>query len=131
MILKQGDTFWAENVGDGVDTHLLIVISDPSKNPDQLVLVTLTTWETHKDDSCILEPGDHPFVKHLTCVKYDSFSKILPFAAKIESLLSREKLKRRERLRPEILQKILEGASDTIFLTNRQLRILNEQELIR
>ncbi|MCK5114832.1 MAG: hypothetical protein KAR11_08740 [Phycisphaerae bacterium] len=129
MSVQKGDTFWANNVGDGVDEHLLIVISDPCKNPNQLVLVTLTTWEGYKDDSCILEPG-HPFVKHLTCVKYNGFSTILPSVAKIELLLSQDKLRRRKPLRPEILQKILEGASDTEFLTKLQLRILDEQELI-
>ena len=129
--MQQGDTFWAKNVGDGVDEHLLIVISDPDKNPNQLVLVTLTTWERDKDDSCILKQGDHPFVKHDTSVKYDGYNKILPSAATIELLLSQDKLKRREPLRPEILEKILDGANDTRFLTNRQLRILDEQGLIR
>lgn len=128
-MISQGDTFWAADFEEGVDSHLLIVISDPVKNSEQLVLVTLTTWEPGKDDSCYLEPGDHSFVKHPTCVRYNGVSDT-PSAEKLITLVAEGKLKKREPVTKEVLEKILEGAKDTKRLSNRQLRILDEQELI-
>lgn len=53
-MISQGDTFWAADFAEGVDSHLLVVISDPKKNDKQLVLVTLTTWDIGQDDSCYI-----------------------------------------------------------------------------
>lgn len=128
-MISQGDTFWAADFAEGVDSHLLVVISDPKKNAEQLVLVTLTTWGIGEDDSCYLEPGDHSFVKHPTCVRYNGVP-TTPSAAQLEGLISDKKLKRREPVIKATLEKILAGANDTKKLTNRQLRILFDQELI-
>jgi len=54
-----------------IDEHACIIISDPRKNPDQVVLTALTTHESYKDDSCLLDVGDHPFITRLTSVSYD------------------------------------------------------------
>jgi len=128
-MISQGDTFWAKDFAEGVDSHLLIVISDPVKNPDELVLVTLTTWERDKDDSCYLMPGDHPFIKHDTCVQYNGFARTVS-VMQLERVIAQGELVPREPVSARVLQKILEGAGDTRFLTNHQLRILDEQELI-
>ncbi len=89
----------------------------------------LTTWEIYKDDSCILQLGDHPFVKHPTCVKYNGFSKTIS-VEQLELVISQKKLVQKERVSQEVLQKILKGACETKFLPNCLWLVLNEQELV-
>lgn len=53
-----------------VDIHLWIIISDPSIDPDNVLIVNLTSLTPGKDQSCILRRGDHPWIQHDTCVNY-------------------------------------------------------------
>ncbi len=53
-----------------LDIHLWIIISDPSIDPDNVLIVNLTSWASGKDQSCVLRPGDHPWIRHDTCVNY-------------------------------------------------------------
>src|SRR5205807_1810394 len=85
------------------DRHLWIILSDPEKNPDQVLLVNLTTWDERKEKVCLLGPGDHPWVTHQTCINYGdavltSFAKLLEAkdggAVKLQEPLSEEILKR-------------------------------------
>ena len=67
------------------DNHLHIVLSAP--NPDGLVAVAnLTTWAPHKDQACIVHAGEHPFVRHESCVAYERAA--LRPAAGIDKLLA-------------------------------------------
>ena len=60
-----GDTFlWPSR-----DDHLWLVISDVDP-VGQLIVVGIYSHQPHYDRACLLEPGDHPFVKHTTCVQY-------------------------------------------------------------
>ena len=62
------------NVGDtyriGHGTHLWVVISDPQQNPDQIVVVNLTSQRRWQDQACVLFPADHSFIRHETVVYY-------------------------------------------------------------
>jgi hypothetical protein len=66
--MKAGDTFLLQLA----DEHLWVVISDPSLNPQRVLVVNFTTWRQYHDQACILDRGDHPFVRHRTCVNYPS-----------------------------------------------------------
>jgi hypothetical protein len=47
--VKAGDTFY---VGDrSVDTHLWVVISDPEKDAERVVTVSVTTYEDWNDST--------------------------------------------------------------------------------
>jgi len=52
--------------------HLFIIITDPVDNPGEVLLVSMSTIRDDfpYDDSCILSPGDHPFVKHESYIDY-------------------------------------------------------------
>lgn len=55
------------------DNHLWIIISDPRMDANELLLVNVTTYvpnHPHKDKTCLLQAGDHPFIRHLSCVNY-------------------------------------------------------------
>jgi hypothetical protein len=65
-LFEVGTTFLMDVGG----SHLWVVISDPQADPDQVVIVSLTTWHARKDQSCIIERGEHPWATHRACVFY-------------------------------------------------------------
>ena len=66
-----GDTVFSLDIGKG---HLWIVVSSETAT-GMIAVANLTTHglERHAcDDGCvIIDPGDHPFVKHRSCIRYD------------------------------------------------------------
>ena len=68
--MNAGDTFLVALPGTSYDSHLWIVISDPDADAERIVIVSLTSHRADKDQACLLRVGDHPYVKHDTCVNY-------------------------------------------------------------
>lgn len=64
--MQLGDTFRFTNR----DSHLWIVLSDPALNPTNVLIVNLTSQTPGKDSTCVLNVGDHPFIRHPTIVYY-------------------------------------------------------------
>jgi hypothetical protein len=120
-VLRHGDTLF-------VADHLCAVISDPLKDPQRVVLVSFTTFETWKDDTCCIEPDEHPFVRHLTSISYS-------FPAKTFSLeylmqrISDGHVRTHEPLSPKLLAKVLVGANETEDIPMGHWNILDEQGL--
>lgn len=75
--MKLGDAFQIDD-GEGKRSHLRIVISAPL--PDgSLITVNCTTRKQGSDASCILQAGDHPFIRHETVIAYEH-TRALPLA---------------------------------------------------
>src|SRR5205823_2432203 len=55
----------------GLDDHLWVIVSDPTKDAQRVLLISLTTAAPHKESVCLIQAGEHPWVKHETCVAYD------------------------------------------------------------
>lgn len=106
--MQSGDTLLAV---DGTDDHLWIIISDTDTDPDELVIVCLLSWQEYHDQACILHPGDHPFVKHDTCVNYPSAT--LAHRTKLESLLKAGNLKAKAPVSAELLGRIRMAVSES------------------
>jgi hypothetical protein len=68
--MNAGDTLIIDEPGTRLDSHLWVVISDPAENPEEIVLVNFTTYRADKDQACIVERGDHPFISRRTCIEY-------------------------------------------------------------
>ena len=66
--MEAGDTFYLPD--KAADGHLWIVISDPRKNPDRVLLVSMTSYDVDSEDVCLIDAGEHPRVKHKTCICY-------------------------------------------------------------
>jgi hypothetical protein len=60
--MKAGDTFFL--AGGAADRHLRVVISEPAIDPERVLFVSMTSYDITKEDVCLLDVGDHPFVKH-------------------------------------------------------------------
>lgn len=123
-----GDTFIIPDKRDGYVPHLWIVISDPSANPELVVLVSMTSFEEYKDCSCRIDAGEHPQAKHDSVIDYHSARMIS--AADLEAKSNDHKIRRREPVSEELLERILAGADTTQFIPNECHWILADQGLL-
>jgi hypothetical protein len=111
-----------------VDTHLWVIVSDPSKDRQKVVLVSITTHETHKQSVCVLEAGDHPRINHKGCVHYQETR-----TTSLDTLLSLNDkgfLSPQAPVSPEILARIREGVSRSRTIKPKHIDILLEQGVI-
>lgn len=73
MPLRVSDTFFLSDTG-GADNpagaHLMVCLAIDGKK-DTAIIVPMITRHEYSDPSCVLNVGDHPFVKHETCAAYD------------------------------------------------------------
>lgn len=69
-MIKLGTTFWGGSPDDPRGRHLWFVISDPDSNHGLAVIVNMTTYRAGSEDFCVLQPGDHPAVKHESIINY-------------------------------------------------------------
>jgi hypothetical protein len=90
--MKAGDTFRQAESAPGVDEnrHLWIVLSDAATYPAEVITVFLTTRKAKRDQTCILAPGDHPFIIHESIVAYGVAE--IRKDSDLESLLAKGKL---------------------------------------
>lgn len=124
--MNLGDTFLRTDS----DRHLWVVLSDPSKDPDNVLLVNLTSWKPEKERACILNCGDHPWVTHETCVNYNDFDAVITTLAKLHAAKDGGALKLQSPLSQKILQLILQGAAKSVRLSLEKAEILARQGLI-
>ena len=129
------------NIGDafllttkGINDHPQVVISDPGQNSEELVVVSLTSYntisnESRKDGSCILQPGDHPWIKHTTCVSYRD-GRIVS-EGRLDAMLAARQIELLEPVTDPILTRIIEGAENTEELPNKCKALLEDQRLIQ
>ena len=113
-----------------IDEHLCVVVSDPGLNSEEVVLVTFTTRESWKDETCLLGSADHPFIRHETCVDY-GFPPRTYSAEQIERQIECGLVRQREPVREDVLRRILAGADETRFMPMDHWRILDDQGLLK
>ena len=69
--MKQGDTFLGGGEVHGED-HLWLIINDPPAHAGAAVIVNVSTLRPNAETTCIVQPGEHPFIKHDSYVRYGS-----------------------------------------------------------
>lgn len=109
------------------DEHLWIVLSDPAKNSECILLVSVTTWRADKDSSCLIQRGEHPFVTRDSCSYYEDAR-----AVKLAQLYPRKDaglLKMRAPLSEALLVRVRYGAGVTSNLKMRYVQLLDDQGL--
>lgn len=122
--MRAGDVFRFRHGDD----HLWMVISDPTIDDSLVLLVNLTSWRADKDQSCRLNPGDHPAVHHNSVIYYDGSR--VHSDAHLNWLLNSGKIVLDVPLSPELLQRIREGAGDSSRMKLAHGKILIDQGLI-
>lgn len=118
--MKLADTFVPAHP---IKAHLWVVIyCDLS----QAAIVNLTTRWPGRDDSCIIQPGEHPFVQHETIVEYQH-SRLLD--AEQKTALERFGIKKfSEPVSEALLLKIQRGAIASQF-TPQKIQALIQRAL--
>lgn len=118
-----GDTFL---VGDGSHpSHLWIIITTPRGPDGEFLIVNMTTLTEHKEDrSCVLDAGDHPFVRHKTVIAYHDARTGTQAALREHSGMVHP----REPVSAAILSRIQQGALKSAFLRPK-FRAMIELEL--
>ena len=125
--MEIGDVYLPSN--KAIDDHPRIVISDPELNTDKVVLVNFTGFDgEYRDHSCVLEIGEHSWLKKRTCISYKDASVVK--RADVDKLIKSGGLKLLDPVSDEVLRKILAGAEATDDLPNKCRRILSDQSLI-
>ena len=105
--MNAGDTIIIPLPDTSYDSHLWIVISDPSRG-DECMIVNFTS-SPDKDQACVVVPGEHPYVTKRTCVNFKDAKK-----CKTGDLDRLDRIPKPEKLRPlsaELLAKIRIGRS--------------------
>jgi len=119
--VKAGDTFLVASPETTYDSHLWIVINDPNVNGD-CVIVNFTSWRQDKDQACVLELGDHPYIRRKTCVNYKDAKHM--DQTKLDTLVASKGLKRHDPVSQPLLQRIREG----VYESRMELRIVEVLE---
>jgi hypothetical protein len=125
--MRAGDTFTFAD--PRVDNHLWVVISEPMLDvADPVVIINFTTYREGKDRSCVLQPGEHPFIRHETVVHYAGAMNVPN--AKLEGLANGGKVVLQGQVRPDVLDRIRQGAAESPFIREGCRRMLVKQGLI-
>jgi hypothetical protein len=124
--MKAGDTFFL--AGGAADRHLRVIISDPSIDPQRVLFVSMTSYDVSKEDACLLNVADHPFVQHKTCIAYADTRE-----APLESLIKLRDaghLRLGEPVSPEPLDRIRPGVSLWRRIKLKYLELMLDQDLL-
>jgi len=134
-MLSQGDVIRIpDNPRDPQDKHCHVIISYPDKDPDNVVLVPIDTYDDDRqDDTCILEPHDSPgraYVQHRSYIEYRKGS--VTAVAVLEAKIKNKAFSKKTPIGAVALEKILAGAKDAAesSLPNKCSVILLKQSLI-
>lgn len=103
------DTFCGGKEVHGED-HLWIVINDPAQHDGQVLYVNVTSLTGRFDDlTCVLQRGEHPFIKHDSYVRFDGAKVAL--VAQLDEAERLRLIARDEKATEELVKKIRQAAS--------------------
>jgi len=123
-MVNGGDTFWIPDAGGG---HLYVVLSEPHLDADHVILVSITSHKSYKDQACILETGFHPSITRRSCVDYRR-ALVYP-VNRIEQLVTSRQIAPKEQIPSELL-KCMRLAAPESRISLKNLKILTDQGLI-
>ena len=116
-MLKRGDTLLVAKHPDATP-HLWILVTDPDANGD-VVIVNVTDFRNHSDQTIVLKEGDHPFIRKDSVVLY-SDSQVVTVSSLMNALNSRLGIcSQRECCSEQLLQRIRSGIFASDFTPNK------------
>ena len=130
--MKPGDLFSADvadfEAGAVSGRHLYVVLSLPIEPQNQILVVTISTYESYKDQTTVLTNRDHPMISHESVIMYDRIRMVA--MQRIESLIQKKKIVIHQPFSPEVLKRILHGAAKSRKIKDRFIHILDRQRLL-
>jgi hypothetical protein len=110
------------------DAHLWVIVSDPKKDPENVLIVNFTSLDARKESVCILSRGDHPWIVKPTCVNYGDA--IITSLHLLDEACRVGAISLREPVRPDVLARIREGAALSERMSLDKANVLIDQGLI-
>lgn len=90
------------------DLHLFAILNDPCSNRLCLVVMITTIYEDrHYDPACLLNAGDHPFVRHPSYLLYRAADTLR--ASQIVSLIDQKYYIPKEDFDAAVFRRIADG----------------------
>lgn len=123
--MTAGDTFLAL---DYQPPHLWMILSDPGQDPQRVILVNFTSWKPYHEQHCIVEPGEHPFVIHRTCINYRRSREVT--LAALEVLVKWRKALPQQAVDAVLLGRIQAAATLSSLMPASHKQILRDQGVI-
>jgi hypothetical protein len=115
--MAKGQAFLSEEeqTSKGPARHLNVIITEPTEDMNYLV-VPVTTYHEDvnghpipgQDNSCVLQAGSHPFIKHKSYVRYRNARQMN--ALEIVIGIQKGLLIRKEDMAPAVVQAMQQGA---------------------
>jgi hypothetical protein len=106
-----------------------VVLSDTGRFSHQVVLVSVTTHTPEKDQACVIDRNEHPWITHRSCVAY-----VHAKVVSLDFLLDRKdkgSIVLQSPLAANLLERIRRCAGDSTTLPPEIADILIEQGIIR
>ncbi len=104
MDIQPGDVFRPRALG----SHVHIVVSAVTAQGKVLTVNWTSLDKECLDDACVLQPGDHPHIRHASAVAYSR--RELRDAGKLRQAIAAGLLEVLPRLSPEVFQRVVAGA---------------------
>jgi hypothetical protein len=122
--MDSGDTFLMPAPGGRATPHLWIVITAPDPITRLCAIVSVTTLRNSKDQTIILRPGDHPFIRHESTIFYGDA--MIVDARKVDQDLVAGLVLAREKCPPQTLRLVQDGVAASPFTRPRLLRFCRD-----
>jgi hypothetical protein len=116
-----GDAFLAGEQVHGTH-HLWLIINDPAAHQNTALFVNITTLSAIAELTCVLKPGEHPFVKHDSWIRFASAKTAA--VAELDTLESKGLILRQPAASSALIQKIRAGAATSPLLPQKFLCLL-------
>jgi len=120
-VFSLGDTFLAGEQVHGKH-HLWVVINNPARRGNKALFVNVTTLSSIAETTCVLQKGEHPFVKHASWIRYASAK--TASVRELNTLESQGMIIRQQAASANLIAKIRAGAAASPRLPQKFVRLL-------
>lgn len=111
--MNLGDAFLMAVPPSFQSDHLFFVISDPNQHGGTFVIVNVTSDVFRAGKECVLNPGDHPWIKKQCFVAFADAMEITAVQAQMIQALMGNKISMQPCLNPPTLARIVEAAKQS------------------
>lgn len=122
--ISAGDTFLVAQPYN----HLYVVCSNTAADQSRVVLVSFTTFKPKEETCCMVQPGEHAFVKRRTCVRYKDAR--IATVSDLLVLVDKQLMQKRDPVSADLLDRIRKGAAQSDYLPEECRKVLQDQKLI-
>jgi hypothetical protein len=124
--MKAGTAFVLKD--KAVDDHLWIVLSDPELDAEQVLIVSITSLTPVKEQTCLVVPEDHSWVRRASCVAYN-FARVVSLET-LYRFKDAGMLELQDAISPQLLSRIRERSVESTGLKVDHFDILVAQGLV-